>query len=80
MQYEPLDPEACRLLALALGDAPETAHAVQTLRRGTGRTYVAGDPAGLDDATAQPFHWPAEPTGLGSALEELGVSRHGDLR
>jgi RimJ/RimL family protein N-acetyltransferase len=66
-QYEPLDPEACRVLAVALGDAPETVHTLHTLRRGTCRAYVAGDPARFDGAIVQPVHWPTEPTGFGSA-------------
>lgn len=71
IQYEPLDREACLALALALGDAPETVHSVHTLRRGTCRAYVAGDPARFDGAIVQSIDWPSEPTGFGSAPESL---------
>ena len=71
IEYEPLGPEACRLLALALADAPETVHAVHTLRRGTCRAYVAGDPADFDGAIVQPIHCLAEPTSFGSAPDIL---------
>jgi hypothetical protein len=70
-RYTRLDSEMCRVLARTLDDTPETVHALHTLRRGTCRAYVAGDPGSFDGAVVQPIHSPAEPTGFGSAPEVL---------
>lgn len=63
---QPLDLAACRVLADALGDTPETVIAAHALRRGLCRAYVAGQPAGFDGAVVQADFAPTEPTGFGS--------------
>jgi len=64
--YQPVDRESCRLLADALGDAPETVISVHQLRRGLCRAYVAGAPPRFRGAIVQGDDLPEEPTGFGS--------------
>ena len=66
-----LDSKACRVLADALGDTPETVISVHLLRRGLCRAYVAGDPACFEGAIVQDNLCPAEPMGFGEDAEVL---------
>lgn len=61
-----LDPKQHPVLAVALGDTPDTVQSVHMLRRGLGNAYVAGDPARFKAAILQAVDWPEEPTGFGS--------------
>jgi GNAT superfamily N-acetyltransferase len=63
---QPLDREACHVLAKALGDTPETVISLHVLRQGTCKAYVAGHPARFDGAIIQSDDLPTEPVGFGS--------------
>ncbi len=67
----PLGLEECRILAEALGDAPETVDSVHLLRQGMCKAYVAGDPSRFGAAIVQANDWPTEPTGFGSDPQVL---------
>ncbi len=60
----PLDPARHLELVAALGDSPETVITIHHLRRGSCRTYVAGEPAHFEGAIIQHVDTPAEPTGF----------------
>jgi RimJ/RimL family protein N-acetyltransferase len=61
-----LDVEQHPVLAVALGDTPDTVHAVHMLRRGLGSAYLAGEPARFEAVIVQAIDWPEEPTGFGT--------------
>ena len=61
-----LDAEQHPVLAVALGDTPDTVHAVHMLRHGLGSAYLAGSPARFEALIVQAANWPEEPTGFGT--------------
>lgn len=64
-EYRPLGPEGRLCLARALGDTPETAMAVHTLRRGFCEAWAAGPPDRPGAAVVQLSFRPGEPYGWG---------------
>jgi len=66
VHYEPLDRNAMRVLARALGDTPQTVISVHLLDRGACRAYVAGEPDRLQAAVIQDDNVPEEPVAFGS--------------
>ena len=71
LRRAPLGPEECRVLADALGDAPETVREVHQLRRGLCRAYVAGGPSDFEGAIIQVVLNPGELAGFGTDPEVL---------
>lgn len=69
--YRALGVEECRVLANALGDTAETVDSGHSLRRGTCKAYVAGNPSRFDGAIVQSNHWPTEPEGFGTDPQVL---------
>lgn len=69
--HQPLNRKGCRLLADALGDAPETVISVSALRQGLCRVYITGDPASFEGAIIEANFLPGEPAGFGSDPEVL---------
>ncbi|MCY3911859.1 MAG: GNAT family N-acetyltransferase [Chloroflexi bacterium] len=67
----PLKVDEVRRLLQAIDESPETVIPIHLLRRGTCRTYAAGDAAALDAVVVQADHMPEELFGLGTSAQGI---------